>query len=139
MIYFDENTQQFKSHTHTATYINTQDNSGRIKHTSDPAQWEEFVSRWGSNLQFYNINLTPEQTERLDLLNSQEHRCAQWDHQASLFVQHGVVLPHEGVPYLSALADGYEADTLAWAEAEFGHAFGSISEVEQHIGNGGTD
>lgn len=105
MIYFNET--EFTNHKHKATYTNNADGKERVKHTSDKDYWEEFVSRWGNGLEWSDITLTPKQQQRLDLLNEQDGCCAQWDAQASLFVDEGVIYTDDVPPYLEDLLDDY--------------------------------
>lgn len=105
MIYF--NGTEFTAHKHKAVYTNSADGKERVKYTSDKAYWEEFVSRWGSGLEWADVSLTSEQQARLDLLNEQEQCCAQWDAQASLFVDEGVIYTDDAPPYLEALVREY--------------------------------
>lgn len=135
MIYYDNDAQTFKVHTHTATYINTQDDVERVKHTSDKAYWEGFVANWGSNLKFKKISITSDQQARLDKLNDQDNCCGQWDYQASLFVEYGAILPHEEVPYLTELSSEYEQETLSWASDEYGREFETIGELREFLSN----
>ena len=105
MIYF--NGTDFTAHKHKAAYTNNADGKERVKYTSDKAYWEEFVSRWGSGLEWADVELTSEQRQRLDLLNDQDGCCAQWDAQASLFVDEGVIYTDDVPPYLEALVGEY--------------------------------
>ena len=105
MIYF--NGTEFVAHEYKATYTNAQDSEQRVKYASDKAYWNEFVSKWGSNLVWQDVTLTTEQQARLDLINEQAHCCGQFDAQATLFVEQGVIHTDDVPPYLEALVGEY--------------------------------
>lgn len=105
MIYF--NGTEFTNHKHKAVYTNNADGKERVKYTSDKEYWEEFVSRWGSGLEWTDVTLTPDQQARLDLLNERDGCCSQWDAQANLFVKEGVIYTDDVPPYLEDLLDDY--------------------------------
>lgn len=110
MIYF--NGTEFTNHKYKAVYTNNADGKERVKYTSDKEYWEEFVSRWGSGLEWTDVTLTPDQQARLDLLNEQDGCCSQWDAQASLFVVEGVIYRDDVPPYLEGLLDDYGVDRV---------------------------
>lgn len=105
MIHFDG--AKFAAHLYKATYTNNADGGQRVKYASDKDYWNDFVAKWGSNLAWADVSLTPEQQQRLDLLNEQEQCCAQWDAQASLFVDEGIIYADDVPPYLEALVGEY--------------------------------
>ena len=111
MIYF--NGTQFAAHLYKATYTNNADGGERIKYASDKSYWDEFVAKWGSNLTWSNVVLSAEQQSRLDLLNQQESCCGQWDAQASLFVEEGIIYKNDVPPYLESLLDEYGVEQEA--------------------------
>lgn len=105
MIYF--NGTEFAAHLYKATYTNNADGGERVKYTSDKDYWNDFVAKWGSNLVWENVLLTNEQQARLDVLNEQDHCCDQYDAQATLFVEQGIIYTDDVPPYLVDLVGEY--------------------------------
>lgn len=105
MIYF--NGTQFAAHLYKAAYTNNAGGGERVKYASDKDYWDGFVARWGSNLAWEDVVLNNEQQARLDVLNEQEQCCGQYDAQASLFVEQGIIYTEDVPPYLVDLVDEY--------------------------------
>lgn len=133
MIYFNKDTGQFEPHLYIATYINNQDDVVREKYTNDKEFWESFVAKWGRDLTFSNLSLSQEQQDRLAVLNNLNHCCDGWDSHASLFVEHGAILPVDAAPYLKPIASDYEAETLAWANVTYNQEFTSLQEFADFL------
>lgn len=138
MIYYDKQAEEFKAHTLKATYFNEQDDTERVKYDSSKTYWKNFVAKWEhcKNLKWSNVTLTQQQQERLDALNQQENCCGTFDAQASIFVEHGAIIPSDAPPYLESIAGDYIPETLAWAENKYGQEFSDINELSSYLAAG---
>lgn len=101
---YNEETEQFETKRLKATFYDRDEK--RIKYDDSEKYWREFVLRWWHHhsLQFEPLVPTDEQVERLENVN-QAQIPAEYLHEVSEYVEHGLIEPETSTPYLVDLAD----------------------------------